>query len=206
MDDQVSAENAAVDAASDDVIVSLDEFASLCEVTTETMRGYLKEVTEAEAAGFVDERGSHGRAYKIRARAGFAWWQELKDREAAERQSREDKLAQLRLELSGGRDDEADVYRMSGKKRREEYEAELARIKLRTVKGELVEAGPLLAVLREAVLATRKAIMTVPTGFAKQWDIDRNARVDLEVRLAAVLDGLADKLGKVETVGNSDAA
>lgn len=187
-----------------DMIVSLDEFADLIGLTTEQMRKHLNKLDEETAAGFILERGSHGRAYKILARAGHAWWIAKKEREAEEAKTHADDLAQLRMDLVGGSaDDDAD-YELSGKRRKEEAEAELTLLRLRGAKGELLEREVMVRLLRQVFVDLRKGLTTIPATFAKKHELDAAMRLDLEKLVETRLGALAESFAHLEITGDEE--
>ncbi|MCG8506178.1 MAG: hypothetical protein MI755_16360 [Sphingomonadales bacterium] len=193
--DERAAADELIEERDGDLIVSLAEFADLCGVSDETMRSHLKDLPEEEEGGFILERGSHGKKFKILARAGHAWW--LRRQEEAERreQSRADQLAQLRMELVGGEDKEPGELRLTGKQRIEEYRAEQLKIQLLEAKGELVKVDELQPLLITAVVTARQKIMAVPGKLSREYDLNRETRVAFEDSLRAVLAELAVKFG-----------
>ncbi|MBM3929415.1 MAG: hypothetical protein FJ335_13325 [Sphingomonadales bacterium] len=149
---------------SGDLIVSLEEFADLVGVTGETMRTHLKAV-EGQPDWLV-ERGDRGRAYKIEPRGGVAWWQARRDAEDAATEDRRQQLAQMRLDLVGPQVEGVDKLTLSGRQRRDEYEAAFKALEYRKRLGQLVERSEVDHVLTNAAVELRRRLMLVPGEFA----------------------------------------
>lgn len=147
-----------------DLIVSLEEFAELVGVTGETMRAHLKSV-EGQPAWLV-ERGDRGRAYKIEPRGAAAWWQSRRDAEESATEDRRQQLAQMRLDLVGPQVEGIDKLTMSGRQRRDEYEAAFKALEYRKRLGQLVEQDEIDHVLIAAAVELRRRLMLVPGEFA----------------------------------------
>jgi hypothetical protein len=104
---------------SNELIVSLDEFAALCGVTPETMRNHLKQAP-AEADWLL-ARGRRGVGYKIAAEAALAWYRQ-RGAGGGTDTARQAQLAELRLQMLGDAGDD-DGLLLTGKQRYEEYRA-----------------------------------------------------------------------------------
>lgn len=184
------------------LVVNLDEFSELCQVTAETMRTHVRAV-EGEPAWLI-ERGTRGRDYKIDAEGGLAWWQAKRaadDQASAERKLQ---LQQLRLELLGPASEDEEALSLSGRQRREEIEAAMARIKLRRTMGELVEVASIEHGMAAAVIALRAQLSGLPGEFAIKAGLGLEDIKPLEEMLARTLDRFAADLRKV-LEGGGDA-
>jgi hypothetical protein len=148
---------------SEPLIVSLDEFAELCGVSSVTMRTHLRELGRdgAELPAWMIERGDRGRNYKIDAEDGVRWWQAKREAEDQGSAERAERMQQLRLEVVGEGVAEPEALALSGKQRREEYIAAQEAIKYRKLMGQLVEKGPLQRVLTSAAVELRKRLQAV---------------------------------------------
>jgi phage terminase Nu1 subunit (DNA packaging protein) len=154
----------------DELIVNLDEFASLCGVTPETMRGHLK-VAPADAK-WILERGARGRGYKIAAQAALEWWRKrtANDGEDADRRQR---LAELRLQMMGGDAGEEDVL-LTGKQRYEEYRAGEAELAYRQAIGELARLADIENELVNSVIELRRQLQGVGRSIRRKFGLDRD--------------------------------
>lgn len=146
------------------LIVNLDEFSELCGSTAETMRGHIRDVDGNPA--WLVERGSRGRDYQIEAEGGLAWWRARREADETTSAERKAQLQQLRFEQLGAAVESEEALALSGRQRREEIEAALARIKLRRVMGELVEWAELEPLLATAAVEIRRQLQLVPGEFA----------------------------------------
>jgi hypothetical protein len=146
------------------LVVNLDEFSELCGVTSETMRVYVKSI-EGNPVWLI-ERGSRGRDYKIEPIGGVTWWKAKRDSDERDNEARQAELAQLRFDLLGPAAEDADALTLSGRQRKDEIEATLARLRLRRAMGELIEVAALEALATTAVVELRRQLLLVPAEFA----------------------------------------
>lgn len=174
------------------LVVNLDEFSELCGVTAETMRVHVRAI-EGNPDWLI-ERGDRGRGYKIEAEGGVAWWKakrEADDQASADRQA---ELAQLRLDLLGDAAENPEALSLSGRQRRDEIDAAMARIKLRRTMGELVEVGEIEGPAAAAAIELRRRLLMVPAEFAAEAglapDDVKPLRTLIERALNAFLDSL----------------
>ncbi|MBB5715416.1 hypothetical protein [Sphingomonas aerophila] len=79
-----------------ELIVSLDEFASICGVTPETMRKHLAQAP-ADAPWLI-ERGRRGVGYKIAAGGAVAWWR-TRSAGGGEDDAKLAAIAELRMQM-----------------------------------------------------------------------------------------------------------
>lgn len=175
----------------DALIVNMDEFAELCGVTPETMRGYVKAVDGQP--DWLIKRGTRGRGYEIDAINGVAWWRKLRADEAAVGTERAERLAQLRLDLIGNAVEGEEALALSGKQRREEYAATMERIKLRRVMGELVDRAEVEALLSAAAVEHRRQLMLVPGEFAALTGMTPADVAPLEALIGKAVDAFWSK-------------
>ena len=165
---------------SDELIVNMDEFASLCGVTTETMRSHLK--AAPAKAPWILERGTRGRGYKIAALAGIEWW---KQRAAAgnDDDGRAAKLAELRLSMLGGDASEDDLL-LSGKQRGDEFKAGLAELEYREAMGELVRVQDIEAETVNAVIELRRQLQGVGLTIRRKFSLEREVQDAIDELIA----------------------
>ncbi len=99
---------------SSELIISLDEFASIVGVTPETMRTHMKQAP-ADAA-WVLERGRRGVGYKIAAGGAVAWWQSRSGGgdDDAKRAAIADPVANAPVSLYAGSHDDPAVCHLNG--------------------------------------------------------------------------------------------
>jgi hypothetical protein len=165
------------------LIVSLDEFAELVGVTAETMRVHLRELLKAEEPDWLVERGERGRAYKIEADGGVAWWQAKREADdVADRQRRQD-LAQMRLELVGDAAGAADTLALSAKQRKEEFLAAEAGIKYRKLLGQLLDRAEVERVISTAAVELRRRLQQLPAEYGIAEGLAADQVRSLEDRL-----------------------
>lgn len=181
------------------LVVNLDEFSELCGVTAETMRAHVRTV-EGNPAWLI-ERGTRGRDYKIDAELGVAWWRAKREADAAASDERQAQLQQLRLELLGSAAEDEEALTLSGRQRREEHEAAMARIKLRRTMGELVEVAPLEHLLSTAVIALRGQLANLPGEFGVKEGLEPAQVTALEAMVQRVLDRFAGEIDKAMAEG-----
>lgn len=152
-----------------DLIVSLDEFASLCGVTPETMRSHLKQAPAN--AEWLLQRGRRGVGYKIAAEGALEWWRN-RDHGGGEDSLRNQKLAELRLQMLGGDAVEEDVL-LTGKQRYEEFKAGEAELAYRTAMGELARVADLDAEMATAVIELRRKLQGIGMTIRRRFGLER---------------------------------
>lgn len=169
------------------VICSLEEFAELVGVTPETMRAHIKDLLKdgADVPAWLVERGDRGRAYKIEAEGGTAWWLQRREAEDQAEAARQAGLQQLRLKLVGDNAEGGEQLALSGRQRRDEYEAGLAALKYRQAMRELVVRADVERVLTAAAVDLRRALKRVPPEFG--------IAAGLEPDLVRSLDGMIER-------------
>lgn len=185
------------------VIVSLEEFADLCGVTPETMRVHLKTV-EGEPDWLI-AKGDRGRAYQIEAHGGVAWWKARRDAEDNASTERRNQLAQMRFDLLGPAVIDQAQLSMSGRARKEEFEAGFKELEFRKAMGELVEKAELLHTLTGAAVELRRRLMLCPGEFAIVAGFEADQVKPLEGILARALDAFVTSLAPIGIVAASDA-
>lgn len=183
---------------SEALIVSLDEFAELCQVTPETMRAHLKELDRSGAAapGWMIERGDRGRKYQIEALGGLAWWRDKRETEAAGDAERQGRLRQLRLDVVGDAADTPELLTLPGKARREEYAAAMEAVKYRKMLGQLVEKVDVQRELTGASVELRRALQRVAPEFAIAAGLSADQQRDLDGRIERALDTFVAQIEK----------
>ncbi|MBB4154165.1 hypothetical protein GGQ80_002075 [Sphingomonas jinjuensis] len=175
---------------SDEIIVNLDEFASLCGVTTETMRSHLR--TAPAKAPWILERGARGRGYKIVALAAIEWWKQ-RAASAGDDDGRAAKLAELRLQLLGGDASEDDLL-LTGKQRGDEFKAGLAELEYREAMGELVRVQDIEAETVNAIIELRRQLQTVGQVIRRRFSLDREVQDAIDEMIAERLRLLVEAL------------
>lgn len=178
------------------VIVSLDEFADLVGVTSETMRVHLRSIDDAP--DWLIERGDRGRKYKIEAEGAVAWWKARRDAEEVATADRVAQLAQLRLDLMGPAVEAPEALGLSGRQRREEYEAGFRAIEYRKALGELVVKADLQHELTIAAVELRRRLMLCPGEFAIVAGLEPEQVRPLEGIIARALDAFVNSLAMVD--------
>src|SRR5690349_5293140 len=130
------------------------------------MRVHLRELLKdgAEPAWLL-ERGERGRAYRIEAEGGIAWWQAKREAMDLSSAERRDRLQQMRLDLVGDTTEAEKDLALSGRQRREEYEAAMTAIKYRRTLGELLERDAVERVLSSAAVALRRKLQQLAPEF-----------------------------------------
>jgi len=180
------------------LVASLEEFAELCGVTPETMRVHIREVgKDGQAApAWLIERGERGRAYKIEAEGGIAWWRDKRERDDLADADRRGRLQQLRLDVVGDGSDGGEDLTLSGKQRREEYAAAMDALKYRKMLGQLVDRTLLERVLSSASVDLRRRLQQIPAEFGIAAGLPADDVKDLEGRIGRALDGFVSEISK----------
>lgn len=179
----------------DALIVNLEEFAELCRITPETMRVHLRTV-EGEPAWLV-RKGDRGRGYEIEARGGVEWWQKRCDDETNASAERRAQLAQMRLDLVGENAEARDTLNLSGRQRKEEYEAAFKGLEFRKAMGELIEKAELQHVLTGACVELRRRLALSPGEFAIVAGLEPGQVRPLEGIIARAVDAFVTSLGPI---------
>ena len=174
------------------LIVNLDEFSDLCGVTAETMRVHIRGV-EGNPAWLI-ERGDRGRGYKIEAEGGVAWWKAKRDADDLASAERQAELQQMRLDLLGDAAESPEALSLSGRQRRDEIEAAMARLKLRRQMGELVERAELEAAGVTAAIELRRRLLLVPAEFAAEAGLPPEDVKPLRAMLERAINAFVDAL------------
>lgn len=184
--------------AGEPLIVSLEEFAELVGVTAETMRVHLRELGRDGVAppAWLIEKGDRGRAYKIEAEGGIAWWRARREEEDQADAERRGRLQQLRLEVVGEGADSEESLALSGRQRRDEYEAAMVAIKYRRALGQLVDRTILERVLSSAAVDLRRRLQQIPAEFGIAAGLPGDQVKELEGRIGRALDGFVAEITK----------
>ena len=167
----------------DELIVNLDEFASICGVSRETMRDHLK--TAPPKAAWILERGTRGRGYKIAAEAAVQWWQK-RSSATGEDDAKLQRMAQMRLTLMGGDANEDDLV-LSGKQRGDEFKAGLAELEYRETMGELVRASDIEAETVNAVIELRRQLQGIGRKIRRRFNLEREVEDAIDDLIAEQL-------------------
>lgn len=173
-----------------ELVVSLDEFASLCGVTPETMRGHLKQAPAN--AEWMLERGRRGVGYKIAAEAALAWWRKRADG-AGEDEVRQQRLAELRLQMLGGDADDEDLV-LTGKQRYDEYRAGQAELDYRTAIGELCRVADVEGETANAAIELRRQLKEVGRIIRRRFNLDPEVEAAIDELLGEKLQAFVTKL------------
>lgn len=180
---------------SDALIVNLEEFAELCGITPETMRVHLRTV-EGEPAWLV-RKGDRGRGYEIEAQGGVAWWQKRCEDEVNASAERRAQFAQMRLELLGGAAEGPEALGLSGRQRKEEFEAGFKALEFRKAMGELIEKAELQHVLTGACVELRRRLALSPGEFAIVAGLEPDQVRPLEGIIARAVDAFVTSLAPI---------
>ena len=168
---------------SNELIVSLDEFAALCGVTPETMRNHLKQAP-AEADWLL-ARGRRGVGYKIAAEAALAWYRQRGAGDGVD-SARQAQLAELRLQMLGDAGDD-DGLLLTGKQRYEEYRAGEAELAYRQSIGELCRVAEIENETVNAVIELRRQLQGIGPTIRRKFGLDRDVEIGIEELLAEKL-------------------
>jgi predicted transcriptional regulator len=174
----------------DELIVSLDEFASLCGVTPETMRSHLKQAPAN--ADWLLERGRRGVGYKIAAKSALAWWSNRSGGDGDD-DLRKQALAELRLQMLGDAGDD-DGLLLTGKQRYEEYKAGEAELAYRLSIGELCRVAEIEGETVNAVIELRRQLLGVGATIRRQFGLDREVETAIDALLGEKLGEFVKKL------------
>lgn len=182
----------------DALIVSLDEFAELASVTSETMRVHLRELGKdgSPIPDWLIERGDRGRAYKIEAEGAIAWWQAKRDADEQHGADRQARLQQLRFETIGDVVDKPEQLTLSGRQRREEYAAAMDGIKYRKMLGHLVERADVERVITTAAVEHRRSLQQLPAEFGIAVGLSTDQQRKLEAMIEQAVDKFVTAIAK----------
>lgn len=168
---------------SNELIVSLDEFAALCGVTPETMRNHLKQAPPE--ADWLLARGRRGVGYKIAAEAALAWYRQRGAGDGVD-SARQAQLAELRLQMLGDAGDD-DGLLLTGKQRYEEYRAGEAELAYRQSIGELCRVAEIENETVNAVIELRRQLQGIGPTIRRKFGLDRDVEIGIEELLAEKL-------------------
>ncbi|WP_294354070.1 hypothetical protein [uncultured Sphingomonas sp.] len=168
---------------SNELIVSLDEFAALCGVTPETMRNHLKQAP-AEADWLL-ARGRRGVGYKIAAEAALAWYRQRGAGDGADT-ARQAQLAELRLQMLGDAGDD-DGLLLTGKQRYEEYRAGEAELAYRLSIGELCRVAEIENETVNAVIELRRQLQGIGPTIRRKFALGREVEIGIDELIAEKL-------------------
>lgn len=184
-----------------ELIVNLDEFASLCGVTSETMRSHLK--SAPARAPWILERGARGRGYKIAALLGVEWWKQ-RSASSANDDGRAAQLAALRLQMLGGDASEDDLL-LSGKQRGDEFKAGLAELEYREAMGELARVSDYEADTVNAVIELRRQLQGIGKTVRRRFALEREVEDAIDELIADRLKQFVEALD-VDASGDDDGS
>lgn len=181
-----------------ELIVSLDEFASICGVTPETMRKHLAQAP-ADAAWMV-EKGRRGVGYKIAAGGAVAWWKNRSAGSATD-DARSAEMAELRMQMLGDTGDDEGLL-LTGKQRFEEYKAGQAELLYRELIGELCRVAEIEGETANAVIDLRRSLQGVGRTVRHRFSLDREVEAAIDEALEKALAAFVKKLdGDVDANG-----
>jgi len=173
-----------------ELIVTLDEFASICGVTPETMRNHLKQAPAS--AEWLIERGSRGRGYKIAAAGAVAWYQS-RSAGGDDVDARSAAMAELRMQMLGDAGDDEGLG-FTGKQRYEEYKAGEAELAYRQAIGELCRIAEVAAETVNAVIELRRGLQGVGPTIRRKFNLDREVETAIEELIGEKLAALIKTL------------
>lgn len=150
-----------------ELVVSLDEFASICGVTPETMRKHLAQAPVD--ADWMVEKGRRGVGYKIAAAGAVAWWR-ARATSSADDDVRSAALAELRMQMLGDAGDDEGLA-LSGKQRYEEYKAGEAELSYRELIGELCRVAEIEGETANAVIELRRQLQGVGRTIRRKFEL-----------------------------------
>lgn len=174
---------------SSELIISLDEFASIVGVTPETMRTHMKQAP-ADAA-WVLERGRRGVGYKIAAGGAVAWWQSRSG--GGDDDAKRAAIAELRMQMLGDTGDDEGLL-LTGKQRFEEFKAGEAELAYRQSIGELCRIAEIEAEATNAVIELRRKLLRVGPSVRRKHGLSRENEGAITEAIGAALNDFVAKL------------
>jgi len=181
---------------SNELIVSLDEFAALCGVTPETMRTHLKQAP-ADAPWLL-ERGRRGVGYKIAAEAALGWWRN-RSAGGGDEDLRKQQLAELRLQMLGDAGDDEGLL-LTGKQRYEEYRAGEAELAYRQAIGELCRVTEIEAETANAAIELRRQLQTVGRTIRRKFNLGADVEEGIDALIGEKVAAFVRALDAEETL------
>lgn len=182
-----------------ELIVSLDEFASICGVTPETMRKHLAQAP-ADAAWMV-EKGRRGVGYKIAAAGAVAWWKSRSAGGSDDDDVRSAALAELRMQMLGDAGDDEGLV-LTGKQRWDEYRAGEAELAYRRAIGELCRVAEVEGETANAVIELRRQLQGVGRTIRRKFELPADVEAAIDELLGDKLAAFVRKLdGDVDVAG-----
>lgn len=171
---------------------TLEETAHFFGVTQPTARSWIRHGCP------VEEEGGNGRAYQLDLAKVAAWRQALEAEKVKAEEGKAERDSQLRLELLGGdaltAGDGGAARPMTAKERADFTTAEVARVKLAQLRGELVNAEAAQLEVTRAVATLRDQIRTLPDVLAGRLNLDDATVNELARTLDDWLTDLADAI------------
>lgn len=180
------------------LIVSLDELASICGITPETMRKHLKDAPDD--ADWLLERGRRGVGYQIEAAGAVAWWKS-RGGDGSEDDARRAALSEWRQQALGDLADEEGAG-LSGKIRYEEFRAAKSELEYRLLIGELCRAAEFEDHTVNAVIELRRQLQAVGPAIRREFGLAREVGDAIETKIGERVAAFVKKLG---TGGEPDA-
>ena len=182
-----------------ELIVSLDEFASIVGVTPETMRTHLKQAPPD--ADWLLERGRRGVGYKIAAAGAVAWWKS-RSGGGTGNDARLAGIAEFRLQLLGDAGDDEGLL-LTGKQRFEEFKAGEAELTYRQSIGELCRVADIEGETTNAVIELRRKLQRVGPAIRRKFGLSREIETAIAEEQAAAL---AEFVKELDVDVDDDAA
>ena len=175
---------------SSELIISLDEFASIVGVTPETMRTHLKQAP-ADAAWLL-ERGRRGVGYKIAAAGAVSWWQS-RSGGGGDDDVKRAAIAELRMQMLGDTGDDEGLL-LTGKQRFEEFKAGEAELAYRQSIGELCRIAEIESEATNAVIELRRKLLRVGPSVRRKHGLSRENEAAITEAIGAALNDFVAKL------------
>ena len=172
-----------------ELIISLDEFASICGVTPETMRTHLKQAPAN--AEWLLERGRRGVGYKIAATGAVAWWQSRSGN--GDDDVKRAAIAELRMQMLGDAGDDEGLL-LTGKQRFEEFKAGEAELAYRLSIGELCRVTEIESETTNAVIELRRKLLRVGPAVRRKHGLSRDVEGAITEAIGAALNDFVAKL------------
>lgn len=174
-----------------ELLVGLDEFASICGVTPETMRKHLRGAPDD--ADWMVERGRRGVGYKIKAAGAVEWWRNRSATDGDD-DARRAMIAQWRLEALGDAGDDEGLG-LTGKQRYEEFRAAEAELEYREKIGQLCLVAKVEDETANAVIELRRKLQAVGPLIRRRFKLDRKVADAIEAELGERLIAFVKAIG-----------
>jgi len=166
MPDNAAAVTAPVEAAEAPLTLTREEAAEAFKVSLPTLDRWIRDGGDR----FVVERGGNGRPYQIDPVKLRTYLEARETEEAEAARKRNERIAQLQMELIGGAVDGDD--RLTADQKIKAHQAELLAVKLRQTRGELVEVARAERALERRLKFVADFMARMPDTLARRlnWD------------------------------------